>query len=188
MQPTHNTLSESIRAQSVELLNKHLAAAIDLHAQVKQAHWNMRGPGFIAVHELFDKVSEEVENYSDLIAERGGGLVAPRMALCRSRRKTPSSSPMLSISPTKLRMCSLFPGRSRRSVNPYERPSIKQPLSAMWTLLICLPKSRAALTAALGGRVSYCAEKMRPSTPFSDALSNHHGLHLDGRRPCKESP
>jgi starvation-inducible DNA-binding protein len=37
MQPTHNTLSENIRAQSVELLNKHLAAAIDLHAQVKQA-------------------------------------------------------------------------------------------------------------------------------------------------------
>jgi hypothetical protein len=44
MQPTHNSLSENIRAQSVELLNKHLAAAIDLHAQVKQAHWNVRGP------------------------------------------------------------------------------------------------------------------------------------------------
>ena len=74
MQPTHNTLSENIRAQSVELLNKHLAAAIDLHAQVKQAHWNVRGPSFIAIHELFDKVSDEVENYSDLIAERAGGL------------------------------------------------------------------------------------------------------------------
>ncbi len=73
MQPTHNALSE-IRAQSVELLNKHLAAAIDLHAQVKQAHWNVRGPAFIAIHELFDKVSAEVENYSDLIAERAGGL------------------------------------------------------------------------------------------------------------------
>ncbi len=74
MQPTHNTLSENIRAQSVELLNRHLAAAIDLHAQVKQAHWNVRGPGFIAIHELFDKVSVEVEEYSDLIAERAGGL------------------------------------------------------------------------------------------------------------------
>jgi starvation-inducible DNA-binding protein len=74
MQPTRNTLSESIRAQSVELLNKHLAAAIDLHAQVKQAHWNVRGPSFIAIHELFDKVSVEVENYSDLIAERARGL------------------------------------------------------------------------------------------------------------------
>jgi len=74
MQRTHNTLSENSRAQSVELLNKHLAAAIDLHAQVKQAHWNVRGPGFIAIHELFDKVSAEVEKYSDLIAERAGGL------------------------------------------------------------------------------------------------------------------
>jgi starvation-inducible DNA-binding protein len=74
MQPTRNTLSENIRAQSVELLNKHLAAAIDLHAQVKQAHWNVRGPAFIAIHELFDKVATAVEGYSDLIAERAGGL------------------------------------------------------------------------------------------------------------------
>ncbi len=74
MHPTHNTLAEGIRAQSIELLNKHLAAAIDLHAQAKQAHWNVRGPGFIAVHELFDKVSEVVEDYSDRIAERAGGL------------------------------------------------------------------------------------------------------------------
>jgi starvation-inducible DNA-binding protein len=74
MQPTRNTLSENIRAQSVELLNKHLAAAIDLHAQVKQAHWNVRGPAFIAIHELFDKVSVEVENFSDAIAERARGL------------------------------------------------------------------------------------------------------------------
>ena len=74
MQPTHNTPSENIRAQSVELLYKHLAAAIDLHAQVKRAHWNGRGPSFIAIHELFDKVSSEVKNYSDLIAECAGGL------------------------------------------------------------------------------------------------------------------
>jgi starvation-inducible DNA-binding protein len=74
MQKTHNTLSEKIRIQSVQLLNKHLAAAIDLHAQMKQAHWNVRGPGFIAIHELFDRVSTEVENYSDMIAERAGGL------------------------------------------------------------------------------------------------------------------
>ena len=74
MQSTHNTLSESIRAQSVELLNKQMTAAVDLHAQMKQAHWNVRGPGFIAIHELFDKVSMVVENYSDLIAERVGGL------------------------------------------------------------------------------------------------------------------
>ena len=74
MHKTHNTLPEEIRVQSVELLNLQLAAAIDPHAQMKQAHWNVRGPGFIAIHELFDRVSAEVENFSDLIAERAGGL------------------------------------------------------------------------------------------------------------------
>lgn len=74
MRPTHNTLSENIRTQSVALLNKHLAAAVDLHGQVKQAHWNVRGPGFIALHQLFDSVAEQVEAYSDLLAERAGGL------------------------------------------------------------------------------------------------------------------
>jgi starvation-inducible DNA-binding protein len=74
MHPTHNTLSQNIRTQSVELLNRHLAAAIDLHGQLKQAHWNVRGPSFIGVHELFDKVAGEAESYSDLIAERAAGL------------------------------------------------------------------------------------------------------------------
>jgi starvation-inducible DNA-binding protein len=74
MQPTRNTLPDATRTQSIELLNRHLAAAIDLRAQVKQAHWNVRGPAFIAVHELFDRVSVEVEAYSDLLAERAGAL------------------------------------------------------------------------------------------------------------------
>jgi starvation-inducible DNA-binding protein len=74
MHPTRNTLSENIRTQAVDLLNKHVAAAIDLHAQVKQAHWNVRGPGFIAIHELFDKVAADVEDYSDLLAERARAL------------------------------------------------------------------------------------------------------------------
>jgi starvation-inducible DNA-binding protein len=76
MQTTHNTLSPNVRAQSAELLNLHLAAAIDLHGQLKQAHWNVRGPTFIAVHELFDKVAETVEGYADEIAERAAALGA----------------------------------------------------------------------------------------------------------------
>ena len=76
MQTTHNTLSENIRTQAAEILNRHVAAAIDLHAQLKQAHWNVRGPTFIAVHELFDKVAGEAESYSDLLAERAAGLGA----------------------------------------------------------------------------------------------------------------
>jgi len=56
------------------VLDRHLAATIDLHAQVKQAHWNVRGPTFIALHELFGKVADAVEEYSDTIAERAGAL------------------------------------------------------------------------------------------------------------------
>jgi starvation-inducible DNA-binding protein len=74
MYRTANTLPEQIRSRSVALLSRHLAAAIDLHAQVKQAHWNVRGPTFIAIHELFDKVADVVEEYSDKIAERAGTL------------------------------------------------------------------------------------------------------------------
>jgi starvation-inducible DNA-binding protein len=76
MYRTVNTLPEQIRSRSAILLNHHLAAAIDLHAQVKQAHWNVRGPTFIAIHELLDKVADVVEEYSDKIAERAGTLGA----------------------------------------------------------------------------------------------------------------
>jgi starvation-inducible DNA-binding protein len=77
MQPTHNTLSETIRMRSIDILNAHLASAIDLHAQVKQAHWNVRGTNFIAIHKLFDAVAEEVEDWSDMLAERASGLGGP---------------------------------------------------------------------------------------------------------------
>ena len=45
-------------------------SAIDLQQQMKQAHWNVKGPNFIGLHELFDNIAEAVENYVDLIAER----------------------------------------------------------------------------------------------------------------------
>jgi starvation-inducible DNA-binding protein len=71
---TRNTLPEATRQRSVDLLNQNLAAAIDLHAQVKQAHWNVRGPNFIAIHELFDAVAAGIEEAMDSVAERAGAL------------------------------------------------------------------------------------------------------------------
>src|SRR5712692_5580055 len=67
---TKNDLSEGIRARAVELLNARLADAIDLGTQAKQAHWNVKGPNFIALHELFDQVAEHVEDHVDTLAER----------------------------------------------------------------------------------------------------------------------
>jgi starvation-inducible DNA-binding protein len=70
MYTTKNDLPEKTRRQIVELCNARLADAIDLQSQTKQAHWNVKGPNFIALHELFDKVNEDVEDYVDMIAER----------------------------------------------------------------------------------------------------------------------
>lgn len=74
MQTTSNTLSENVQTLSVELLNRHLSSSIDLEAQLKQAHWNIRGANFIAPHEMFDTVAAAVGTYADQIAERAGGL------------------------------------------------------------------------------------------------------------------
>ena len=67
---TKNDMPECLRVRAVELLNARLADAIDLQTQIKQAHWNVKGPNFIALHELFDKINEAVEDYVDDIAER----------------------------------------------------------------------------------------------------------------------
>src|SRR3989449_2925483 len=89
MNPTQNDLPESTRTKVIELCNDRLADATDLQTQCKYAHWNVKGPSFIALHELFDKVNEDVEDYIDLIAERAvqlGGLAegTARMAVKRS--------------------------------------------------------------------------------------------------------
>jgi starvation-inducible DNA-binding protein len=70
MYPTKNDLPEAARTKLAELGNARLADAIDLQTQCKQAHWNVKGPDFIALHKLFDEVTEDVEEYVDIIAER----------------------------------------------------------------------------------------------------------------------
>src|SRR5262245_36893076 len=67
---TKNDLPEATRVEAIELLNARLADCKDLQTQVKQAHWNVKGPNFISLHLLFDKVNEAVEDYVDEIAER----------------------------------------------------------------------------------------------------------------------
>jgi starvation-inducible DNA-binding protein len=83
-------LPEHVRQSVVDLLNQHLADIVDLASQIKQAHWNVRGPHFIGLHELFDQVHDDVSELVDEIAERAGqlgGLVqgTVRVAATRSR-------------------------------------------------------------------------------------------------------
>ena len=83
--PTRNDLSVDTRQQVVEILNHSLAATLDLKTQTKQAHWNVKGKDFYQLHELFDEMAAEVEEYVDMVAERvtalgGTALGTARMA------------------------------------------------------------------------------------------------------------
>ncbi|HEX7941247.1 MAG TPA: DNA starvation/stationary phase protection protein Dps [Gemmatimonadaceae bacterium] len=67
---TKNDVPVEARARAAGLLDQWLADCIDLETQCKQAHWNVKGPNFIALHKLFDEINEDVEDYVDLLAER----------------------------------------------------------------------------------------------------------------------
>jgi starvation-inducible DNA-binding protein len=67
---TKNPLPLDSREQLVALLDSRLASAIDLQLQAKHAHWNVKGPNFIALHELFDKVATTATETVDELAER----------------------------------------------------------------------------------------------------------------------
>lgn len=70
MHKTRNDIPAKVRKKVVEMLNARLVDTIDLAMQAKQAHWNVRGPNFIALHELFDRIAEHAEEHVDTLAER----------------------------------------------------------------------------------------------------------------------
>jgi starvation-inducible DNA-binding protein len=87
---TKNDIPETLRGKMIELLNQQLADVLDLGLQAKQAHWNVKGPHFIGLHELFDKVAEEVEELTDDIAERavelGGVALGTMQVIAKTSR------------------------------------------------------------------------------------------------------
>jgi starvation-inducible DNA-binding protein len=89
MHETRIDLPDEVREKLVGILNQHLADAVDLHSQTKQAHWNVKGSDFIQLHELFDQLAGSVLEHVDTIAERAttlGGSAAgtARMAAAAS--------------------------------------------------------------------------------------------------------
>jgi starvation-inducible DNA-binding protein len=79
MYKTPSKLSEGARADLIRALNARLADGLDLHSQIKVAHWNVRGPQFPALHPLFEQFATQLATYNDSIAERAvtlGGLAA----------------------------------------------------------------------------------------------------------------
>jgi starvation-inducible DNA-binding protein len=126
MWQTLNDLPERVRAEAISLLNQQLADALDLHLQAKQAHWNVKGPNFIALHELFDEVEEELEEHADDIAERAVALGGTAYGSARTTAK-----------------------RSRLAEYPLEISGGKEHVAALSSALAAFGKSaRAAIDAA----------------------------------------
>lgn len=88
MHPTRIDLPEKNRRKLADLLNARLADAIDLRLAVKHAHWNVKGPRFIALHELFDQLAAALDGPTDELAERIttlGGTADGTLALVSRR-------------------------------------------------------------------------------------------------------
>lgn len=68
---TRIDLSPEVRTKVADLLNDRLADAVDYSLGLKQAHWNIKGRQFIALHEMLDEMYAQSVEYADLIAERG---------------------------------------------------------------------------------------------------------------------
>jgi starvation-inducible DNA-binding protein len=90
MHPTRNDLSAKTRTAVCDILAGILADSIDLQTQLKQAHWNVKGTNFIALHELFDKAAEEAEEWIDVVAERivqlGGTALGTARVVAKASR------------------------------------------------------------------------------------------------------
>jgi starvation-inducible DNA-binding protein len=124
MYETENDIAKENRTQLNALLNQRLASAVDLQMQMKQAHWNVKGPSFIGLHELFDKVAEAVEGYVDQIAERIvqlGGVAegTVRMAAARTRliEYSPEISEGMAHVEAVARALSTFGEEARNTIN-----------------------------------------------------------------------
>ncbi len=67
---SHNDLPSNVKGISITILNARVADAIDLALLTKQAHWNIKGPSFIALHEMIDGFRNELDTHVDTMAER----------------------------------------------------------------------------------------------------------------------
>ena len=93
MHPTRNDLQSNAKTVAIELLNARLADTIDLALLTKQAHWNLKGPRFIAIHEMLDGFRTEVDGYVDTMAERvaqlGGTALGTTQAVAKGSTLPP---------------------------------------------------------------------------------------------------
>jgi starvation-inducible DNA-binding protein len=103
---TRHDLSASSRARAGETLNDVLAHTLDLELQARQAHWNITGPTFVALHEMFGRLIAKLNSSSDVIAERVAQLggIAEGTAGTIQRRSALNGHPPAADAPAHLAM------------------------------------------------------------------------------------
>jgi len=124
---TGNDLPKKSRVQVIELLNARLADAVDLHMQMKQAHWNVKGPNFIGLHELFDKIHHATGDYVDTLAERAvqlGGVAEGTVRIATRRSQLAEYPHDIADGPSHVNAVSIalaaFAHEVRASINEAE--------------------------------------------------------------------
>ena len=92
-------LKSNSKSAVIELLNARLADSIDLALLTKQAHWNLKGHQFIAVHEMLDPFRAAIDTHTDVIAER----VAQLDGIALGTSQVVAASTSLPAYPTEIR-------------------------------------------------------------------------------------
>lgn len=95
---TRIELASNTRTEVVGLLNERLADGIDLALATKQAHWNLKGPGFIGVHLMLDGFRGDLDRHVDTLAER----IAQLGGIALGTTQTTSQATSLSPYPTEI--------------------------------------------------------------------------------------
>ena len=88
MYPSPSHLPEDTRAKIADALNARLADGLDLHSQIKVAHWNIKGPQFAALHPLFETFAVSLAAHNDAVAERAVTLGARAFGTARHVART----------------------------------------------------------------------------------------------------
>jgi starvation-inducible DNA-binding protein len=98
---TRNDLQSNTKTVAIELLNARLADVIDLALLTKQAHWNLKGPRFIAIHEMLDGFRTQIDGYTDTMAERvaqlGGTALGTTQTVARGTSLPPYPTKIYTI-------------------------------------------------------------------------------------------